>query len=319
MKLKLYVTLAIVGLVKLGHAQNFKNEVSVISENDAYVDITSDRYYTNGFFIRYKHAIDAKKLSVNSTKEILGFEVGQKIYNPFYSYAPNPATHDRPFSAYLYGEVNYSRFYNRQQMLKVSAQLGISGKNALGETFQKAFHKLVGQNQISGWEYALNSEPTINLGAEYNKRIFSTENGVLDGTAIASAFAGNVTTKASVGSIFRFGRFNEMDGSAAFGSLVSHHHTNKAIRKYELFLSVIPQIHAVAFDSSIEGGLFLKNKGPVSFQSNPVVFTGQAGLTLSIARWTGSYMATFTTNEVKNSARGYHYAYYSLAYRFSKS
>jgi len=319
MKSKLYVTLFVMGLGQLCYAQNYKNEIAVVSENDAYVDITSDRYYTNGFFVKFHHALDQDRLKSGRSKEIIGFEVGQKIYNPFYSFAPDPATHDRPFSAYLYGEANFTRFYNNHQSISVSGQLGIAGKNAMGETFQKAFHKLVGQNKIEGWEYALNSEPKLNFAANYNRRLFATNDGFFDFTGGASAALGNVITKAGVGAMFRLGKFNDMDGSAAFNSLVSSSEANAAKRKYELFLSVAPQVYAVAYDSSLQGGLFIKDKGPITFEPKRVVFNTQVALTFAIARWTASYAATFTTNEVKNSASGYRYAYYSLAYRFSKS
>ncbi len=317
--LRLYATLLFIGIAEISYAQSFKNELVIISENDAYIDITSDRYYTNGAFIKFRHALNGENLKAGRSKEIIGFELGQKIYNPYYSFVPNPALHDRPFTAYLYGEANYSRFYENKQLLKVSAQLGVTGKDALGEKFQKAFHKLVGQNQIEGWEYGLNSEPTLNLGAEYNQLLVSTNNKVFDVTGTASAALGNVITKANLGALFRLGRFNDMEGSAAFNSLVSNNNTYKVPRKYELFLSVSPQLHAVAFDSSLQGGLFRSDKGPITFKPKPFVFTTQVGLTFAIARWTANYTATFTSNEVKNSATGYRYAYYSLAYRFSKS
>ncbi|WP_316824630.1 lipid A deacylase LpxR family protein [Pedobacter miscanthi] len=317
--LKLNLIMLFIGIAEIGYAQNYKNELVVISENDAYIDITSDRYYTNGAFIKYRHALNGENLKAGRSKEIIGFEFGQKIYNPYYSFAPNPALHDRPFTAYLYGEANYSWFYANKQMLKVSVQAGVTGKDALGEKFQKAFHKLVGQNQIEGWEYGLNSEPTLNLGAEYNKLLLTTNNKLFDVTGTASAAVGNVITKANLGAMFRLGRFNDMEGSSAFNSLISNNNTYKAMRKYELFLSVMPQLHAVAFDSSLQGGLFLSDKGPITFKPKPVVFTTQVGLTFAIARWTANYTATFTSNEVKNSATGYRYAFYSLAYRFSKN
>ncbi len=317
--LKLYVTLLFIGIAEIGYAQNYKNELVVITENDAYIDITSDRYYTNGAFIKFRHALNGENLKPGRSKEIIGFELGQKIYNPYYSFVPNPALQDRPFTAYLYGEANYSRFYENKQMLKVSAQVGVTGKDALGEKFQKAFHKLVGQNQIEGWEYGLNSEPTLNLSAEYNKLLVTTNNKIFDITGTTSAAVGNVITKANLGAMFRLGRFNDMDGSSAFNSLVSNNNKGKAARKYELYLSVNPQLHAVAFDSSLQGGLFLSDKGPITFKPKPFVFTTQVGLTFAIARWTANYTATFTSNEVKNSATGYRYAFYSLAYRFSKN
>jgi len=317
--LKLYVTLLFIGIAEIGYAQNYKNELVVITENDAYIDITSDRYYTNGAFIKFRHALNGENLKPGRSKEIIGFELGQKIYNPYYSFVPNPALQDRPFTAYLYGEANYSRFYENKQMLKVSAQVGVTGKDALGEKFQKAFHKLVGQNQIEGWEYGLNSEPTLNLSAEYNKLLVTTNNKIFDITGTTSAAVGNVITKANLGAMFRLGRFNDMDGSSTFNSLVSNNNKGKAARKYELYLSVNPQLHAVAFDSSLQGGLFLSDKGPITFKPKPFVFTTQVGLTFAIARWTANYTATFTSNEVKNSATGYRYAFYSLAYRFSKN
>ena len=55
----------------------------------------------------------------------------------------------------------------------------------------------------------------------------STNDKIFDITGTTSAAVGNVITKANLGAMFRLGRFNDMDGSSAFNSLVSNNHPNK--------------------------------------------------------------------------------------------
>src|ERR1700761_2233195 len=84
-------------------AQEYRNEFGFRTDNDSYLFNGSDRYYTNGLFIYFNHALKIKPDSTSLQNKILGFEIGQKIYNPQSGVIPYAFYDDRPFAGYLYG------------------------------------------------------------------------------------------------------------------------------------------------------------------------------------------------------------------------
>src|ERR1017187_10262438 len=85
-------------------AQTHSTEVGAETDNDSYLLQGSDRYYTDGIFLYYRHALTVK-FNSNLQNRVLGFEMGQKIFNPqsgsiFINGADQPGLIDRPFAAY---------------------------------------------------------------------------------------------------------------------------------------------------------------------------------------------------------------------------
>ncbi len=305
---------------QLTFAQDYKNEVGAISDNDVYIAFKQDRYYTNGFFLNFKHALNQQTLNSNLNKTTLEFELGQKIYTPYYGQAPNPSLHDRPFTGYLYGGVTYNRFRQDEQLFKYNLQAGATGKSALGEETQESFHKLLGIYKISGWEYQLKGEYSLNFNFEYNKLLFRNNAHNFDITGTGSLSAGNVFSNANAGAMIRLGKINPLYASASFNSRVSNN--AKAADqnvKREFFLFIKPLINYVAYDSSIQGGLFLDDKGPVTFNPKRLVYSEQLGLTFASNRWTANYTVIFKSKEVQSIAVAYYYGSMALSYRFDKN
>ena len=70
---------------------------------------------------------------------------------------------------------------------------------------------------------------------------------------------------------------------------------------------------------TIEGGLFINDKGPVTFGIYHYVYQQQFGLTFSSARWSASYIAFIKSREVRSTALGDQWASLNIAYRFGKN
>src|ERR1700709_580345 len=117
-------------------AQSHSNEIGLQSDNDSYLAQGSDRYYTDGIYIYYRHALKINEGSTLQNK-VLGFEAGQKLFNPqtgsiFYKEINDPRYIDRPFAAYLYVGSTLNFLYKNESNLKIGAQVGFVGPNALG-------------------------------------------------------------------------------------------------------------------------------------------------------------------------------------------
>jgi hypothetical protein len=77
-------------------------------------------------------------------------------------------------------------------------------------------------------------------------------------------------------------------------------------------------IHYIAYDATIQGGMFIADKGPAVFDVKPVVFSQQAGVVFSKNRWTVDFSVIFKSREIKSNAKPHQYGSLALFYRLNK-
>ncbi len=296
-------------------AQILKQELSFTTENDIY--FYQDRYYTSGTFVNYRYATGAAKRinNPNLIKTTTEFEFGHEIYTPYSAKAPDPALHDRPLTGYLYGAAAFNRFYKNESMLRFKAEAGMIGPPALGKEVQMGYHDLLNIYEPKGWEYQLKSELGLNVSLDYQNLLLRSSNKMADLTLVSSALLGNTFSGANLGMLIRLGKLNYLFESISNNSLISLDPPEK--KSWELFLYTIPRINYVAYDATIMGGLFLKDKGPITFDAEKFVYSQQIGISLSAKRWSANYNIVLKSKEVKSKAKAHAYGSISLAYRFN--
>ncbi len=298
-----------------GFAQEFKNEFGFKTDNDAYLFTTQDRYYTNGLFINYRHATNQQKLGKQLEKVVYEISAGQRMYNPISGQSPNPQVHDRPFAAYLYVGGNVSIFSKKESVLKIGAELGTVGPDALGEDVQKTLHKIVGFYEIKGWEYQIANELTVNLSAQYNRLLHRSETNIIDFSFEGYANVGTTFNGAGAGVLFRAGRINQLFNSASTNSVISNHRKTEKLVKSEFFFYAKPQLNYVAYDATVSGSLF-NDESPITFGTKPLVFAQQVGFNYSSNRFTVDYSLIFKSKEIKSTAKPHQFGSISMYYRF---
>lgn len=316
MRLKLLITLSIIGISIGSFAQNFKNEFGFKSDNDAYLFYGQDRYYTNGLFINFRHATDQKKLSNSLEKVTYEISAGQKMYNPISGYSPKLATQDRPFAGYLYAGANVNLFYKKESILKFGLELGTVGPDALGEDAQKLLHKIVGFYEIKGWEYQIKNEPTINITTQFTKLLGRSEAYKSDLSLESYVNIGTTFSGAGIGILLRSGDINQLFNSAYTNSQISNNSKTERLVNNEYFFYAKPQLNFIAYDATIQGSMFNKDS-PVTFGTKPLVFAQQLGLNYSTPRFTFDFGLTFKSKEVKSTAKAHQYGSISMYYRFN--
>lgn len=121
----LYIFFGFYLVFSLKGQADYTHEVGIISDNDAYLMMALDQYYTNGLMLYYRYA--PKKMNENLSNRIIEFRIGQKIFNPFQGYIIWVERIDKPFAGYLFIETAISRFYKNESMLKTTLQAGILG------------------------------------------------------------------------------------------------------------------------------------------------------------------------------------------------
>ena len=297
------------------YAQNFKNELGLKSDNDSYLGQGSDRYYTNGLFLNFRHALDQQKLPQGIEKKTYEITLGQKMFNPYSGYAPDPATQDRPFAGYLYAEGTMNWFYSNESILKTSVQVGTTGKNSLAEAGQELLHRVIGFYDLEGWDYQIKNELALNLSAQYTRLLGRVADNAVEFSFEGYANLGTTFTGAGAGLLFRTGSLNQLFNSAYTNAVIGNNAKTKALVKREFFFYAKPQLNLVGYDATIQGSLS-NNDSPVTFGQKPFVFAQQLGVDYSSQRFTFDFGVIFKTKEVKSVARAHQWGSISMFYRF---
>jgi lipid A 3-O-deacylase len=316
----LLCALCLLGTINV-FAQTYINEIGIESDNDSYLLRRSDNYYTDGIFVYYNHALAVDANSALQNK-VLGFEAGQKIFNPqsgsinYYGF-DDPSYIDRPFAAYLYVGSTLNFLYKDESSLKLGAQIGMIGPSAYGKQVQDYVHHLLGFYQPEGWEYQIDNNAVLNLSAEYN-RLLARASWV-DVSVSAYGNLGNGFSGAGIGPLLRLGIFNQLFNSISTQSSVSRSSATP-LHKYELFFYYKPQFNYVAYDATIQGGLFTTHS-PSSMEvtSDPsrIIWSNQLGVTYSCGRISIDIAAIYHTKDTEEMINPHQWGTITGFYRFN--
>jgi lipid A 3-O-deacylase len=314
MKIKvLFSFLLVFTSISLFAQAQHSTEIGVQTDNDSYLLQGSDRYYTDGFYAYYRHALSTDGNN-NLKNKILGFEFGQKIFNPqagsvadFYG-KDQAYLVDRPFAAYLYVGSTLNFLYSNESNLKLSAQVGVVGPDAYGKQVQDWVHSTFGFYHPSGWEYQIKNDPEINLSAEYN-RLLARTTGV-DISFSSYGNLGNGFTGAGLGFLLRLGNFNQLFNSVSTQSTASVGNKITPLHKHELFFYYKPLINYVAYDATIQGGLLETHhqagSQEITLDKEPFIFSNQLGVDFTTNRFTFDIAAIVRTRDTKEMIRSTH-------------
>lgn len=303
-----------------GWAQNktYKNEFGFRSDNDSFLGIGQDRYYTNGLFISFRHAADQSKLPEKLDKKIWEVEAGHMIFNPFTGQVDDIRNIDRPFAAYLYvgGAMNWH--FRSENSLRASLQIGTIGPAAYGEEVQATLHDLIGFYEIAGWEYQVKNETGINASVAYNHFMGRSNNGNVDWSGSTELKLGNTFAGAVAGILFRAGSLNNFNNSVATNSRITN---NPILMEEDLgrefFFFLKPQLHFVAYNATVQGGMFRKDKGPVTYDVKPLVLSNELGANYGTDRWTFQFSITLLSKEIQSKAKAQQFGTAKIYYRFN--
>jgi lipid A 3-O-deacylase len=299
-------------------AQNRGNEVGFQSDNDSFLGQGSDRYYTNGFFLYYRHALGVKG-NQNLANKILGVEIGQKIYNAQSGALPSAEYVDRPIAGYLYLGSSLNLLYKNESNLKLSAKIGVVGPAAGGYPIQKFIHNTFGFYTLNTWQYQIRNGAELNLSAEYNKLLGRTDWADISLTSYANL--GNGFTGAGVGPMLRLGNFNQLFQSVSTQSTASKSSSQGLLHQHELFFYYKPQINFVAYDATVQGSLFKGHPETgieeITGDIKPVVFSNQVGASYAGGRFIFDLSAIFNTKDVKDMVHSHQWGSLTVLYRFN--
>ncbi|WP_353127977.1 lipid A deacylase LpxR family protein [Parapedobacter pyrenivorans] len=286
---------------------NFRND------NDLYLFNKQDQYYTNGIFFNLRRAVDTARLATDETNRLWGITLGQKMYNAYTASIRYIEEVDRPITAYLFVAANVDRYFANETFLFLTAEAGTIGQRALGRQFQESVHKVFRLYDITGWEYQLENAFGIDVSARYGGLLYRNTPRWFDISGDAKVTLGLNHTGLSMTSTLRFGRINAIGQSAYTSSRLQAR--GKSVGR-ELFFYYSPQLNFVAYDATLQGGLFLRNKGPVTYTPARWVWYNQVGMMYAKNALSLHLQYIFYTKEVPGMFFRHRYGSVGMGYRF---
>ncbi|WP_369048740.1 lipid A deacylase LpxR family protein [Tenacibaculum sp. UWU-22] len=297
---------------------SFLKQFSLTSDNDLYISIKKDQYYTNGLFLNYRY------LSTHSNKKVLkriyNFEFAQQMYTPYLSIVNDVSLHDRPFAGYLFGNFGIDLYFKSNTVLKTALKIGVLGPMAHGEEVMNFVHNLYGYKKAEGWKYQIANTFALNLETAYIKPLWITNSKTIDINWCNSVRLGTIFTKVNTGIYSRFSLLplKRMVNSIAFGGNLNQKNLNKSNGSREFFIYVKPSIGLVGYDATIQGSLFNDNS-PVTFDIKHFQYTADLGVLFSKNRYIFEYSIHYYSKKLKSPRvpNINSYATIKIAYQFN--
>ncbi len=281
----------------------FSKEISLVSDNDLYVSVNRDRYYTNGLFLSYRYLKETNNKAL--AKKIFEWQVVHKMYTPYKALVTNVNDHDRPFAGHFYGSFGVKNVYKNNTILNFSLQLGIVGPSAFGEELQDFMHNIYGFRKAVGWKHQIENTLGFNLRSGYIHLITSNKNRTFDLNWESNIRAGTIHTDISSGLNFRFGfiPLQEIMNSIAYQTNLNDANT-RFVREAESFFYIKPLLRYALYDATLQGSLF-NDESEVTRELVPLVFNIEIGLKFTVNRFNFGY--TFNYNTSKSEDLRYTY------------
>lgn len=315
------VVLLLVSCFALVQAQDttaiYTKELTIISENDNYNFTKQDRYYSNGLFLRYQWLAKQPSSPRLATK-LHRIEAGQMIYNPHLnrrSLEQVLEQQDRPYAGWLYGSYGQTNVFNDERVLQFDGALGILGPGAKGKEVQTNYHKFIGLYNLYGWENQVQNEVGVNASVRYYQPLIaSTKTFSLHATGKATL--GNTFTNASAGVLLKLGCLEDEQYTAYWtGRLGQTKRQQQYQTEFIFFLE--PTLMAQAYNATVQGGLFRKDKGNYTSELNPFIYLIKTGIILSNRRTSFSAYYHIKQREAKSMTDPFEiYGAFALSFRF---
>lgn len=297
--------------------KKYAKEFSFVTDNDLYISLSQDRYYSNGMFFSYRFLTNSTKKNVE--KKINSLQIGHHIYTPYIATVPFVFLHDRPFASVLFGKFGVENFYKNESILKYNFSLGVIGSNAFGKELQKFIHDIYGIKDAVGWKYQINNALLLNSNVTYIKPLIKDSSFKNDISWVNSINVGTVFTDISTGFHARIGLIplQKTTNSIAFGSNLNNN-TTSFYNEKEAFLYIKPTLSYILYDATIQGS-FLNKNSPVTFLVTPFKFSLETGIKFTSNRFNFGYSVHYHTKKLKSVRvpKGNFYGSILINYQFN--
>lgn len=256
-------------------------------DNDYFT--SSDANYTQG----YSFELVLKDLKKNPLNKILlhcpktiqkhGLSLDHIGFTPNNIASAEIQSRDRPFaSAIMLKSFRISIDTVQKLQLVSASRLGIIGPAAFGKEMQVGIHEATGNTIPQGWRNQIKNDAIVSYQVTVQKEIFTFSN-YLSFQTEGTLDVGTLSTKATAGLVLIAGIFNNPFSG-----------TQK--RKFQIYVYSQPNVSFIAYDATLQGGLF-NPKSPYTVASSDIErVVGQHNFGLIVQ--TGTLYFEYTSTDI---------------------
>lgn len=285
-------------------------EFSFTNENDVYLMLSIDRYYSNGLFLNYRFSPEQAPPSDLRVKKIYDLAIAQRFWTPQDVRLRRIQDYWRPYAGMLHFAYRQSNFYSQQNRLMFGADIGVIGKASGAEAFQEWYHRAFGFDNPRGWDTQIANVFVIDAKLEYNRQFWLKPQKV-DLISSSSLSVGNAFTHAIQRLDLRVGKLRDLRQSAFVNALIGE--GSETIQTHSYFVLGYG-IEAVGHNTTIEGHVF-KEESPYTEEIVPWVRHLRLGFAFSSTTSTLKFTYNWLSREVKEDAGRHAYIALELQLR----
>lgn len=301
-KLALFLFLLIFNL-KTQAQKTYNKSIGILSENDSYMLMGKDGYYTNGLTLSYSWTKKDTSVSMINT-----VEVGQLMYNARNGSYQEYWEIDRPVTAYLFGRYCQTRFLH-QDILVWNIGLGMIGPNALGRQVQLFMHKKLGMYKPQEWPFQLKNSLALDGSIAYIPKIFE-EHTTANFYPVINSNLGMTFTNMAVGFFLTIGKKNANEKSFLWNTQLNE--TKQNVK--ESFFYFRPIATYYLYNATVQGSLFSKDAHAKTL--NRFVFTPKLGWQYAYEHFSLNLGITYTGREARDQLNDQWYGSIQMGWRW---
>ncbi|MBM3440201.1 MAG: lipid A deacylase LpxR family protein [Bacteroidetes bacterium] len=263
------------------------------------------------------NTLDKKTPRNKFVKSIHNWEARIKIYNPIRnnrSLALVTELMDRPYAGWTYLSYGKTQIAASGNVLQYQLTTGIMGPASQAQQMQEAWHRIWGIYRLYGWELQVNNALGINAQAAYYPQIHRSDDHRFHMHGVLQSAVGNTFTHAIVGMLFQTGKLQPAHQSAWWGAAVGKKEKGSAMHESIFFAE--PSIMLQAYNATIQGGMFVSDKGKFITPIRGLVGQLRTGMLLSGNRSSFRWYYTFRIKEGARMRRAEAWGSIGLSHRF---
>ncbi|MVM29970.1 DUF2219 family protein [Spirosoma sp. HMF4905] len=258
-KIKTYLAILGCFIPLLGLAQRIDNTASFRQmgsdnyfrlhyDNDYFT--ATDQYYTQGYNFEVvnpglrKNPLTKLLIKARDSHVQYGLALEHFGFTPTTLGSDAILVGDRPFAACILLKT-FSISTDTLRRVRISSLLntGMIGPVAFGYEMQRAIHRLINGVEPHGWQHQIRNDVILNYNLNYEKQLYAYRHA-LSVSANAQAQVGTFADRLQTGFVVMAGQFDSPFGAPP---------TN---RRLQLYVYAQPLVSLVAYDASLQGGLF---------------------------------------------------------------
>jgi hypothetical protein len=228
----------------------YNREIRLVIDNDVFISLTSDSYYSSGLFGYYRHLLRQS----NKFKIVRSYSINQRIYTPKSLKWRNVDRYDRPYAGHLSAFASNEYYHHKNRYLKIQFELGWMGPGSQTDDIQTSWHGYFGLPEPQGWRYQIQNSPIVNIYGTYAHtwlavRAFDvvTETNLALGTAFNHVRQEAMIRLGQLKHIYQSVHYN-----GVLGEKVKAGKQNSSMETYVFFS---PGVEYNIYNTTIEGNL----------------------------------------------------------------